>query len=296
MPAAATLTRIELKNVLFATDFSWAANAAIPYVNEIAEHFGSHVIAAHIRPPVVNPMTYPTSWPVYIEAAEAENKKHRAELCAQIPGDTEVIIEEGDVRTNLPALIEKKKVDLLVMGTHGRTGVPRFVLGSVAEEIFRRVTCPVLTIGPNSMSAAVKPGEFREIVFATDFNPGSMAAFPYALSLAQEFQAELTLLHVIPEPKPGELVSASDVEAAAEHRLRMLIPEEAESWCRAKFVVERGEIGEKVLDLAKRRKADVIVLGVSEEKGVPGASTHLPIAVAHSIVAHAICPVLTVRG
>jgi nucleotide-binding universal stress UspA family protein len=296
MPAAATLTRIELKNVLFATDFSWAANAAIPYVNQIAVHFGSHVTAVHIRPPIVNPMTYPTSWPVYIEAAEAENKKHRAELYAQIPGDTEVIIEEGDVRANLPALIEKKKVDLLVMGTHGRTGMPKFVLGSVAEEIFRKVSCPVLTVGPNSISAAVKPGEFREILFATDFTPGSMAAFPYALSLAQEFQAELTLLHVIPEPKVGELLAASDVQTAAENRLRKLIPEGANSWCRVNIVVERGEIGEKVLDAAKSRKADVIVLGVSAEKGVPGASTHLPIAVAHSIVAHAICPVLTVRG
>lgn len=101
MPAVATQTRIRLKCVLFATDFSWAANAAIPCVNEIAEHFGSHVVAAHIRSPAVNPMTYPTSWPVYVEAAEAENKKHRSELNAQIPGDTEVIVEEGDVRTNL---------------------------------------------------------------------------------------------------------------------------------------------------------------------------------------------------
>lgn len=296
MPAVATQTRIQLKNVLFATDFSWAANAAIPYVNEIAAHFGSHVIAAHIRPPAVNPMTYPTSWPVYIEAAEGENRKHRSELNAQIPGDTEVIIEEGDVRTNLPALIENKKIDLLVMGTHGRTGIPRFILGSVAEEMFRKVACPVLTVGPNSGAAAAKPGEFREILFATDFNDASMAAFHYALSLAQEFQAELTLLHVIPELKTGELVSAAEIQEAAKNRLRKMIPEEAESWCAANFIVEHGEVGEKVLDVAKRKKADLIVMGVTAEKGVPGASTHLPIAVAHSIVAHAICPVLTVRG
>ena len=296
MPATATQTRIQLKNILFATDFSWAANSAIPYVHEIAEHFGSRVLAVHIRPPVVNPMTYPTSWPVYIEAAEAENKKHRSELLAQFPGDTEVIIEEGDVRALLPAIVERKNIDLLVMGTHGRTGVPRFVLGSVAEEVFRKVACPVLTVGPNSLASSAKTGELREILFATDFTPESLAAFPYALSLAQEFQAELTLLHVIPEPKPGELVSPADVSGAAEHRLRKLIPEDANDWCRADFLVERGEVGQKILDAAKRRKADLIVLGVSGEKGVPGASTHLPVAVAHSVVAHAVCAVLTVRG
>ncbi|HTV58348.1 MAG TPA: universal stress protein [Verrucomicrobiae bacterium] len=297
MPAVATKTRIQLKNILFATDFSWAANAAVPYVKEIAQHFGSRIVAVHIRPPVVNPMTYPTSWPVFIEAAESENKRHRMELLAQFPGETtEVIIEEGNPLTQIPAVLEKKHVDLMVMGTHGRTGVPRLVLGSVAEEMFRKVECPVLTVGPNSLMSNGMAGEFREILFATDFNAGSLSAFDYALSLAQEFQAQLTLLHVIPEAKSGELVSDAELEEAAKNRLRKLIPEGANDWCKANIIVERGEAGEKILDIAKRRNADLIVLGVSEEKGIPGACTHLPIAIAHTVVAHAICPVLTVRG
>lgn len=296
MTSVATQTRIQLKNILFASDFSGTSYAAVPYVNELARHFGAHVVAVHIRPPVVNPMTYPTSWPVFIEAAEAENQKHRAELLSQFPRETEALIEEGDPRSALPDLVEKKNIDMLVMGTHGRIGVPRFVLGSVAEGVFRKVTCPVLTVGPNTLPSLPNPGEFREILFPTDFTPGSLMAFPYALSLAQEFQAELTLLHVVPEPKPGDLVSAQDVREGAEHRLRGLIPEEAGSWCRLDFVVESGEIGEKILEIAKKQRADLIVLGISQEKGIPGASTHLPIAVAHSVVAHAICPVLTVRG
>ncbi|HUO33364.1 MAG TPA: universal stress protein [Candidatus Acidoferrum sp.] len=296
MPTVATQARIQLKNILFATDFSWAATTAAPYVNEIARHFGAHIVAAHIRPPAVNPMTYPTSWPVYVEAAETENKKHRSELLSLFPGETEVIIEEGDARTKLPALAEEKRIDLLVMGTHGRTGVPRFVLGSVAEEVFRKVGCPVLTVGPNSMPCLVNPGEFSRILFPTDFTAASFAAFPYALSLAQEFQAELMLLHVVPEPKPGDLVSAQDVRGGAEHRLHKMLPEEAMAWCRPDYVVVSGEIGEKILETAKRKRADLIVLGVHPETGFPGAATHLPIAVAHSVVAHAMCPVLTVRG
>ena len=296
MPTAAVQTRIQLKNILFATDFSRAANTAAPFAREIAEHFDARVVAVHIRPPAVNPMTYPTSWPVYIEAAETENAQHRKELYAEFPGKTDVIIEEGDVTEKLPAIAMKENVDLIVMGTHGRNGVPRFVLGSVAEEVFRKVACPVLTVGPNSLTMSGKTGEFRQILFATDFRPESLAAFPYAMSLAQEFEAEVTLLHVLPEPKTGEFVAPADVEAAAERRLRKLIPEGAESWCRASFLTERGEVGEKILEVAKRKKADLIVLGISSETGVPGASTHLPIAIAHSIVAHAGCPVLTVRG
>lgn len=296
MPAVATDTRIQLKNILFATDFSWAASTAIPFVQEIARHFGSHILAVHIRPPVVNPMTYPTSWPVFIEAAEAEDKRHRNQLLAQFPGKTDVIIEEGNPLTQIPAILEKKPVDLMVMGTHGRKGVPRFVLGSVAEEMFRKVECPALTVGPNLQMPKGKAGEFREILFATDFKAGSLSALAYALSFAQEFQARLTLLHVIPDAKPGEILGTAKLEEGAKNRLRKLIPNGASDWCRADFVVERGDAGERILEAAKRKNADLIVLGVSREKGIPGACTHLPIAIAHSIVAHALCPVLTVRG
>ena len=136
----------------------------------------------------------------------------------------------------------------------------------------------------------------RDILFATDFASETPAAAAYAISLAQEFQARLTMLHVVPEGKPGELVSWSDVRDSSKQLLHKLVPDEAELWRKPEYFVERGDADERILDLANVREVDVIVLGAQPERGVPGAATHLPIATAHKVVAHAKCPVLTVRS
>src|SRR5208282_380275 len=165
-------------------------------------------------------------------------------------------------------------------GTRGRSGAAKFLLGSRAEEIFREARCAVLTIGPHSHTKPPRGAEFREILFATDFSPASCAV-AYAISLAQEFQARLTLLHVIAEDKAGDLVHAGELAGPAVRLLRKFVPAEAELWCKPHFVVELGPIAEKVLEVAQERKADLIVLGVHHRSGFPGAATHLPIAIAH---------------
>jgi nucleotide-binding universal stress UspA family protein len=153
-----------------------------------------------------------------------------------------------------------------------------------------------LTIGPHSHANPPRGGEFTEILYATDFSAESLNAAPYAISLAEEFQARLTLLHVIAEEKPGDLILPRELLASSERRLHEIFPAEAEPWCVPQFVVEKGAAAEKILEVAERRKADLIVLGVRRPSGFPGAATHLPIATAHKVVAQATCPVLTVRG
>jgi nucleotide-binding universal stress UspA family protein len=115
------------------------------------------------------------------------------------------------------------------------------------------------------------------------------------VALAQEYQAHLTLLHVIEQPKTAELVRPHELEAAALDHLRNLIPMDEELWCEPKAIVLHGSPAEKILETAEREKADLIVMGVREAKGVIRA-THLPAAVAHQVVSHATCPVLTVRA
>jgi nucleotide-binding universal stress UspA family protein len=294
MKAATAKTRTRFENILFATDFSPAAARAIPFVKKIARHFQSNLVALHVRPPVVNPMTQPGSWPVDVEAAKVFDKDHREQLLDTFAGiNTEVLIEEGDIQSRLDKAIKEHNTDLVIIGTRGRTGLAKMLLGSVAEEIFRTVPCPVLTVGQHSEA---RKANIREILFATDFASEGPAAAAYAISLAQEFEARLTLLHVVPEPKPGELVSWSDVQDSSKKLLRKLVPSEAEAWCKPEYFVEHGDPGERILDLANLREVDLIVLGARPEKGVPGAATHLPIAVAHKVVAHANCPVLTVRN
>jgi nucleotide-binding universal stress UspA family protein len=297
MKAMEARTRIQFKNVLFATDFSPAADAAAPVAAELAKRYGAKLYALHVRPPVVNPATPPLTWRGLEEAAKIEDEQHRKVLSNAFTGiRPEVLIREGDLRLNLLAAIEENNVDLMVVGTRGRSGIKKFVLGSVAEEILREMTCPVLTVGPNALQTGKPSGEIARILFATDFSPESNAAAPYAVSLAEECQAHLTMLHVIGEPKSGEFVQPAELVNSSVRLLRNLVPGEAELWCVPEYVVEHGAAAEKILEVAARQKAELIVLGVRQPSGFPGAATHLPIAITHKVVSHATCPVLTVRG
>ena len=297
MKTLATRRRIQLQNVLFLTDFSPAAAAAIPYAAEVAKRFGAKLFALHMRTPVINPMTEPTTWPTLEKAAEAEAKNQRETLSRSFPGlEPRVLIEEGNLYEAVLDAVKKNKIDLIVLGTHGRTGLGKFFLGSVAEEIFRQAPCAVLTVGPFTPGGTAWGGEIKEIIYATDFSPESAAAAAHAISLAQEFQAHLTLMHVISDEAPGDLLHAGDLVNSSLKPLRNLVPPEAELWCEPRFVVERGSPAEKILEVAKQREADLIVLGIHKPSGFPGADTHLPIATAHKVVSHAPCPVLTVRG
>jgi len=289
--------RIQLKNILFATDFSPASNAAVPYAAELAKRYGAKIHALHVRPPVVNPMTPLRSWRAVQWAAKIEAEQQTRELVKSFAGiQPEILIEEGDLWSNLARAIQEKKIDLIVIGTRGRSGAGKFLLGSSAEEVLRQAPCPVLTVGPHSPAKAPQGGEFTRIVFATDFSPESLAALPYAVSLAQECQAYLTLLHVVAEPKRGELAHVPELTRSFTELLRNLVPPEAELWCVPEYLIERGEVAETILNVTAQSKADLIVLGVRQPSGFPGAATHLPIAIAHKVVSHATCPVLTVRG
>ena len=294
MKTATARTAMGFRNILFATDFSSAAAHAIPYVKRLAKYYDANLVALHVRPPSVNSMTQPMSWP-HGETARKQNEELRNQLLDTFAGiHITALVEEGDIQSQLRNAIQTNDTDLVVIGTRGRTGLGKVLMGSVAEEIFRTVTCPVLTVGPKSDSSRGAGGEIREILYATDFASVSSAAATHAVSLAQEYQARLILVHIIPEPKAGDLVSASEVATAARELLRKLVPEEALAWCKPEYFVEQGNPAERILELARLRESDLIVLGVKPEEGVPGAATHLPIATAHKVVSQAPCPVLTV--
>jgi nucleotide-binding universal stress UspA family protein len=290
-------TRIALKNILFASDFSHAAEAALPFAIQMARRYGSKVFGVHVRPLDIFPGAPAESWPVLAEEAEKaakENARRLEEDLRDVPHH--VIIGQGDIWEILSAILLENHIDLLVTGTHGRTGIEKALMGSVAEDIFRRAACPVMTVGPHVSVDAESAVKMREILYATDLTPESREAAPYAASLAQENQARLTILNVCEDPRAGELVDPQHYVSATLRMLRGLVPAEAEMWCEPDCVVEQGDPAKKILEVAEKRHADLIVLGVRREKGVPGAATHLGRALAHKIVVHARCPVLTVRG
>jgi nucleotide-binding universal stress UspA family protein len=297
MTAVATKARIALKNILFATDFSPAAEAALPYALGLAKQYGARVHGLHVRFPATYPIVGPEAMPQVLEAAEEQAKfeaKQLHQMLEAVPH--EVTVAEGDLWPILSEIVNQQKTDLIVMGTHGRTGMTRALLGSATEEIFRKAHCPVLTVGPRVSHDLERRLAMKQILFATDFSPESLAALPFAVSLAQEHQSSLTLLNVVGKPEVGELVHGGQYADSTIRRLHSLVPEEAELWCEPKCQVEQGSEAEKIMEVATALGADLIVLGVRAPHGGVGATTHLLQSIAHQVVTHAQCPVLTVRA
>jgi len=290
-------THVQFKNILFTTDFSDAAKIAAPYAAELAKRYRAKLYALHVRPPIANTATLPENWRALEKAAEMEAEREKFALVHTFEGmQPEIMNNEGELWPNIKTAIQEHDIDLIVMGTRGRSGIGKLLLGSVAETIFRQAPCPVLTVGPHSSAAPKSVGEITRILLATDFGPESLAAANYAISLAQECQAYLTLLHVIDAPRTGDLVHPSELSSSSARMLRNLVPPQAELWCVPDYVVEHGAPAEKILEIAAKRNAELIVLGVHKPTGLYGAATHLPMAVAHKVVSLAPCPVLTVRG
>ncbi len=296
MNATATQTRVALKNILYATDFSPSAEAALPYALGLAKQYGATVHGLHVRFPATYPIVGPEALPIVLEAAEEQAKFEAGqlhEMLGIVPHA--VTVAEGDLWPIMNGILEQKKVDLIVMGTHGRKGVSRALLGSTAEETFRKASCPVLTVGPGVSNNTERRLAMKQILFATDFSPESLAALPFAVSFAQEHQSNLTLLNVAGKAEVGELVHAGQYAESTLRRLRALVPKEVELWCEPHCRAEQGPAAEKIMEVATALGADLIVLGVKNPREGLGASTHVLQSIAHHVVANAACPVLTVR-
>lgn len=186
----------------------------------------------------------------------------------------------------IQSAVETNSVDLLVLGSHGRRGLAKLALGSVAEWAIRHVPCPTLIIGPQCKNPwhAV-----TSIVFATNLAAESLRSAQYASSMAQEYNSRITLFHVLPEAEPGEL--AAEAGEAALASLKELVPSGAREWCTPRFKVASGDVASAILNLARAEQADLIILGTRHKSFL---SDHSPWTTVSAVVHSADCPVLVV--
>jgi nucleotide-binding universal stress UspA family protein len=294
MPTVPASLRLTFSHILLPTDFTSASVTALAYARAFARDYGSKIFVTHAvtpNPPVFIPME---PVPIDMDAEWSDAQTALTQFLGQESlKDTvhEGILERGDLWNVVDDVVHRHAIDLIVLGSHGKHGLKKLVLGSGAEQIFRQASCPVLTVGPKVPEPGGDVVAFKNILFATDFSAGSLKALPYALSLAEENQASLTLLHVIPLVPMQHQVY---VAGGSKKRLEELIPPDARDWCRPAPVVSFEFPAEGILHLAEAQSADLIVMGV--HKRAPRASAHLPWAIAYEVVCHAACPVLTVRG
>jgi nucleotide-binding universal stress UspA family protein len=308
--ATSSTVPFAVKNVLFATDFSATSEAALPYATAISRRFGSTLHVAHVVSDtsilmMTGGVDYVSMGTLY-DDAQAEAKEKLLQITDRLEGIKQrTYVRHGQVWQNLSLIVEENQIDLIVLGTHGRTGLGKLLLGSVAEDILRHATCPVLTVGPkvsgrdrlpapqkNDRDLAPLELDLREIVFATNFAPNSANIAQTAVSLAEEFHSRLTLVHVLEDyTQLGTL--PGPIEGSL-RRLRNLISPEASVQYTPATVLEFGSAPERILKVAGEREADLIVIGARSKAEV--GTTHLPWSTTHQVIAHAHCPVLTLRG
>jgi nucleotide-binding universal stress UspA family protein len=285
-------TQIAIRNILVATDFTRASFKPACYGIALARQYGSKLYLLHVvgHPRIAPHGSHPIDEAVVIALQEGETLKRK--LAKQAPlaeVEHSLIVQYGDTWEEVSQIISSEAIDLVVVGTHGRTGIRKFVLGSVAEKIFRNSPCPVLTVGP-SVRVSRSPGaEPTHVLVPTDFSSASRSALEYAQFIAREHHAQLTLLNVLDVP----IGNIQQLLAKSRASLRNFAAEEALLTSGPALVTRAGAVAETVLNFAREERADLIVLGV---RSATGLKDHALWPNAYRIVCGAPCPVLTVRG
>ena len=288
MEALQVVNKISFKNILFLTDFTEASGAAMAYAVGLARHYNAQLYPAHACDPVI---LTETAAPDILQEVEDNSRVRLNTLAKETGVECIPLFARGTVEAAVPHWITEHGIDLVVMGTHGRKGLQHLLLGSVAEAIFRNATCPVLTVGPHVTTRPYHDFKVETILFPTDLGDNTQFATQYALSVAQESDADLTFMHVISLEEAFQNDRISLVEKAYQE-LGKIVPAEARDWCTPEFVVEVGDPSKELLGYAKMERPDLIVLGLPAGKKFNG---HFRSSVTYNIIAEAPCPVLTVR-
>jgi nucleotide-binding universal stress UspA family protein len=282
---------LSLKNILLATDFSPVSGMAVKYAQAIARRHASRVHTIHVTAPDSYHLLDPDAFAITFNGATTEAENIPDVLHGLLEGlPSQTPLRQGTIWKVISDVVERNEIDLLILASHGRHGISRMVLGSVAEDVFRNVSCPVLTVGPDVRPCHRREIRIKKVLLATHFEKGSTAPI-YAASVCNEFGAELTLLHVA-EGHTG----AANVKGTRElsQRLYSVVPAEAGLWRQPVCVIRHGLPSAQILEVARGSGADLIVLGARHPEPAK-INSHLPWATAARVIAEAGCPVLTVR-
>jgi nucleotide-binding universal stress UspA family protein len=288
MQALQTVNKISFKNILFLTDFSEASDGALAYAVGLARHYKAQLYPAHACNPVVLTETAATD---ILQEVEDNSREQLIKLAKETGVAATPLFARGPVEAAVPHWIAEHGIDLVIMGTHGRHGLQHFLMGSIAESVFRNATCPVLTVGPHVTTRPYHDFRVESILCPTDLRSHAEFAAQYALSVAQESNADLSFMHVVSLDEAFQNDRLALVKTAY-GKLSKIVPPEAKEWCRPELIVEVGDPAKELLGYANAERPDLIVLGLPAGKKFNG---HFRTGVTYNIIAGAPCPVLTVR-
>jgi nucleotide-binding universal stress UspA family protein len=247
-----------------------------------------HVLAS-VPVPISTDVGFPCS---EVDRKQAEKNFRQVENSREFQTiDHCILIRRGSLADVVSDVVYAEEIDLVVLGTHGRSGLRKILMGSSAEEVCRIVSSAVLTIGPH---ASVR-SEFRRILFATDFLTGSLRAANYAIFLGAQAHGNITMLHVVDESEALSPRAHDRTPQGAFQKLKSMFPLDSKLRTSHQILTRFGLPAQTILNVAEEERSDLIVMGVRKTR-VPALSTHLPDTVESHVAAHACCPLLTVRG
>jgi nucleotide-binding universal stress UspA family protein len=293
---------LEIKLILCPVDFSEFSVRAYHYALSLAEHYRAKLVAQHIvelwRYPYAEYVASQGDYQEFRRALREGGEEHLRKFVKDHSHDEiqpELAVHEGIAADLILSFAEAQKTDLIVMGTHGRRGFDRLVLGSVTDRVMRRAPCPVLTIckpPQDSIAAGKERGRVHHlsrILLCTDFSENSERALNYAISARAEYDAELILLHVLEEvPSPAKTEQAT---ATATEELDKLIPQEGRKTHKIRTAVRVGTPYQQIIQLAEETQVDMVTMGVrgrgALDLAVYGSTTYRVIQLGP-------CPVLAV--
>jgi len=295
---------IEFKRILCPVDFSESSTRALAHAAALTQWYEAHLTVLHVAPTfdpvqIRGDLGVPVELVTPVTREEVLSELSRILERAGVSPDAQLIAQAGDASTTIVSQALTTRADLIVIGTHGRRGFKRLLLGSVAETVLHEAPCPVLTVSPHTEAASADVVTFKRILCPIDFSPPSLQALGFALDLARQAGGRVTLLHVVEwlaEDEPthfnvpefrGHMVND------AKQRLRSLVAEESRAWCEIDDVIVSGRAHRGILQEAAARSADLIAMG-AQGRGSVGLA--LFGSTTQQVVRGATCPVLTVRG
>jgi nucleotide-binding universal stress UspA family protein len=295
---------LKIKLILCPIDFSEFSVSAYQHARSVAEHYQAKLVAQHIvelwRHPSGDFAASAGVYEEYSQALRESGKKQLQEFVENHPRDEiqpELVVQTGVAADSILSFAQLRKADVIVMGTHGRRGFDRLMLGSVTDRVMRTAPCPVL-VASKPPQASVAVGKERghvhhlsRILFCADFSENSEGALKYAISATAEYDAELTLLHVL-EGVPSQAETEEAMAAAAE-RLERLIPLEGRKTLKIKTAVRIGKPYAQIIQLALETQIDLVTMGVrgrgALDVAVFGSTTY-------RVMQLGSCPVLAVHS
>ena len=300
---------VTFKQVLCPVDLSEASLRPLTYAAAIAGWYDARLTVLHVVPTFEPMQVHPGGleapvrivYPMPRDEVIAEMGR-ALEVAGVDPAGAALAAEAGDAAATIVDQAVALRADLLVMGTHGRSGFDRLLLGSITEEVLRKAPCPVLTVPPHAPGAEPKAVVFRQVLCPVDFSSASLQAVGFAVDLARQARASVTLLHVIEwlaehEPQANVHFNVPEFRRhlgeAAHERLRTLVDDKMRAESRIEDVVATGRAYRQILETARVRNAQLIVMG---SQGRGAVSLALFGSTTQQVVRQAECPVLTVRG